>query len=144
MAGFPLADPIVGILITVAILFVLRGAARDIYRRLMDAVDPALVDTAETALLAVPGVVTIESLQLRWTGHRLRAEAGIAVDPGLTVVQAHDIAGEAQHRLLHDVAKLAAVTVHVSPDGPDGQAQHDRLAHHYSSPDRTAVPGLTQ
>jgi len=48
MAGFPLADPIVGLLITVAILAVLRGAARDIYRRLMDAVDPNLVDAAST------------------------------------------------------------------------------------------------
>ena len=56
MAGFPLADPIVGLLITVAILAVLRGAARDIYRRLMDAVDPDLVDAAEAALREVPGV----------------------------------------------------------------------------------------
>ena len=40
LLGFPLADPIVGILITVAILFVLRGAETDIYRRLMEASTP--------------------------------------------------------------------------------------------------------
>ena len=80
LAGFPLADPIVGLLITVAILFVLKGAARDIYRRLMDAVDPSLVDTAETSLRAVPGVVDVDELRLRWIGHRLRAETGITVD----------------------------------------------------------------
>jgi cation diffusion facilitator family transporter len=54
-AGVPLADPLVGLLITVAILAVLRTAVRDVYRRLMDAVDPALVDRAEAALLATPG-----------------------------------------------------------------------------------------
>ncbi len=68
LAGFPLADPIVGILITVAILVVLRGAVTDIGRRLMDAVDPALVDTAEASLTTVPGVVGVEDLKLRWVG----------------------------------------------------------------------------
>jgi divalent metal cation (Fe/Co/Zn/Cd) transporter len=58
LAGFPLADPLVGLLITVAILFVLKGAATDIYRRLMDAVDPDLVDAAEISLRATPGALT--------------------------------------------------------------------------------------
>ena len=73
MAGFPLADPIVGLLITVAILAVLRGAARDIYRRLMDAVDPDLVDAADAAVRDVPGVRSVDSVQLRWIGHRMHA-----------------------------------------------------------------------
>jgi cation diffusion facilitator family transporter len=139
MAGFPPADPIVGILITVAILFVLRGAARDIYRRLMDAVDPALVDQAEAALQAAPGVVAVESLQLRWTGHRIRAEAGIVVDPDLTVVQAHDIAHDVQHRLLHDVPKLMTATVHVSPRDTPGRDHHAGLSHHPAALDSGAV-----
>lgn len=126
MAGFPLADPIVGLLITAAILVVLRGAAVDVYRRLMDAVDPRLVDTAEAAVRAVPGVVAVEELRLRWSGHRVRAEVGIAVDPGLSVVAAHDIATAVQHRLLHDVPKLVAATVHVGPHGDD----HGVLADH--------------
>ncbi|GAA1273502.1 cation diffusion facilitator family transporter [Pseudonocardia aurantiaca] len=139
MAGFPLADPIVGIVITVAILFVLRGAVTDIYRRLMDAVDPALVDQAEAALQAAPGVVAVESLQLRWTGHRIRAEAGVVVDPDLTLVQAHDIAHEVQHRLLHDVPKLMTATVHVSPRDTLGHDHHAGLSHHPIALDRGAV-----
>nr|WP_226363862.1 cation diffusion facilitator family transporter [Pseudonocardia abyssalis] len=130
LLGFPLADPIVGLLITAAILVVLRGAARDIYRRLMDAVDPALVDTAEAALREVPGVLDVESLRLRWIGHRLRAETAIAVDPTLSVVDAHALAARAQHRLLHDVPRLAAASVHVSPAGEHGAAHHAELAHH--------------
>jgi cation diffusion facilitator family transporter len=130
LAGFPLADPVVGLLITLAILVVLRGAARDIYRRLMDAVDPALVDRAEAALRRVEGVRGIEALRLRWLGHRVRAEVGIVVDGALSLVDAHAIAAEAHHRLLHEVPRLAGALVHTSPSGPDGRAHHDRLAHH--------------
>jgi cation diffusion facilitator family transporter len=127
LAGFPLADPIVGLLITVAILVVLRGAATDVYRRLMDGVDPHLVDTAESSIRAVPGVLDVDELRLRWTGHRLRAEVGIAVDPGMDVVAAHEVATSVQHRLLHDVPRLVAATVHVGPHGGD---HHAVLAHH--------------
>jgi cation diffusion facilitator family transporter len=130
LAGFPLADPIIGLLITVAILFVLKGAARDIYRRLMDAVDPDLVARAEQTLAGTSGVAKVESVRLRWIGHRVHAEAAIAVDPSLSVVEGHGIATEAQHRLLHHVPKLARVTVHVSPHGADGEVHHRLLAHH--------------
>ena len=131
MAGFPLADPIVGLLITVAILFVLKGAALDIYRRLMDAVDPDLVDTAESALRNVNGVIDIESLRLRWIGHRLHAETALIVNPDLSVVDAHAISTAAHHHLLHEVPKLATATVHVSPAGPEGEAHHAQLQHHH-------------
>lgn len=133
LAGFPLADPIVGLLITVAILFVLRSAAVDVYRRLMDAVDPELVTAAESALATTPGVLAVEDVKMRWVGHRVRAEAGIAVDPELSVTEAHGIAIEAHHRLLHDVPKLVEATVHVSPDGPVGEDQHALIAHHVAA-----------
>lgn len=73
--GFPLADPIVGLLITAAILAVLRTAARDVFRRLLDGVDPAMVDAAEQALAARPGVQAVRSVRMRWIGHRLHAES---------------------------------------------------------------------
>lgn len=130
LAGFPLADPIIGLLITVAILFVLRGAARDIYRRLMDAVEPTLVDQAEASLRTVAGVRDVDSVRLRWVGHTIRAEIGLTVDPALGLVAAHAIAVDAHHRLLHDVPRLVDATVHVSPDGPVGHAQHADIAHH--------------
>ena len=115
LAGFPLADPIVGLLITAAILAVLRTAARDIYRRVMDGVDPELVDTAEAALRSVPGVRDVDDLRLRWIGHRLRAEAGLSVDSRLSFPAAHDLAHHARDTLLHAVPRLADATVHVSP-----------------------------
>src|SRR6202035_681193 len=77
--GFPLADPIIGLLITVAILAVLRTAARDIFRRLLDGVDPEIVDAAESSLVANPGVKAVRSIRMRWIGHRLHADAELDV-----------------------------------------------------------------
>ncbi|MEY9967265.1 cation diffusion facilitator family transporter [Streptacidiphilus sp. MAP12-16] len=111
--GWGQADPVVGLLITVAVLLVLRDAAREVFRRLMDAVDPALVDAAEGALGAVGGVRAVGSVRLRWVGHGLRAETEIAVAPELTVVAAHAVAVEAEHTLLHAVPRLTAATVHI-------------------------------
>ncbi|MEV8128680.1 cation diffusion facilitator family transporter [Streptomyces sp. NPDC085944] len=127
--GWRAADPIVGLLITAAILMVLRDAAREVYRRLMDSVDPALVDTAEDALRAVDGVRGVGQVRMRWIGHALRAEADIVVDPDLTVVQAHALAVAAEHALIHAVPRLTAATVHTDHTTHDGDP-HATLAHH--------------
>nr|WTB28802.1 cation diffusion facilitator family transporter [Streptomyces sp. NBC_00830] len=127
--GWQLADPIVGLLITLAILMVLKDAAKEVFRRLMDAVDPALVDTAEGALRAVDGVRDVGQVRMRWIGHALRAEADIIVDPQLTVVQAHTLAVAAEHALIHAVPRLTAATVHTDHT-TDGGDPHAALAHH--------------
>ncbi len=132
--GWRYADPVVGLLITAAILLVLRDAAGEVFRRIMDAVDPALLDRAEESLRRVRGVREVGELRMRWIGHRLRAEVAVVVDADLTVRQAHDIAVDAEHALLHAVPKLSAALVHADPapaaDGPD---PHLALAHHITA-----------
>lgn len=129
--GFPLADPLVGLAITVAILVILVGAARDVLRRLLDAVDPAMVDHAERVLAGVPGVEHVEGVRMRWTGHRVRAEADVTVDPDLDVRAAHDISETARHELLHAVKGLDDVTVHVGPAlGEEHGDPHGLTSHH--------------
>lgn len=113
--GFPLADPIVGLLITAAILAVLRTAARDVFRRLLDGVDPAMVDAAEQALAARPGVQAVRSVRMRWIGDRLHADAELDVDPALDLAQAHRIAHDAEHELTHTVPKLTTALIHAYP-----------------------------
>lgn len=113
--GFPLADPIVGLLITAAILAVLRTAARDVFRRLLDGVDPVMVDAAEQALAARPGVQAVRSVRMRWIGHRLHADAELDVDPALDLAQAHRIAHDAEHELTHTVPKLTTALIHAYP-----------------------------
>ena len=128
--GWDWADPAVGLLITVAILAVLRQAAREIYRRLMDAVDPALVDQVEQTLGATPGVLAVGQVRLRWIGHHLRAECEVTVDAGASAVQAHQVAVNAEHALLHAVPRLTAALVHADPQPHGGADYHAELASH--------------
>ncbi|MDT7846589.1 cation diffusion facilitator family transporter [Streptomyces justiciae] len=132
--GWQLADPIVGLAITAAIALVLRDAAREVFRRVMDAVDPGLVDRAERALLEVEGVRGVGELRLRWIGHRLRAEVAVVVDGDATVRQAHGIAVDAEHALLHAVPRLTAALVHADPAPLPGESDpHLTLAHHMAA-----------
>jgi cation diffusion facilitator family transporter len=126
--GWRWADPVVGLLITVAILAVGWQAAREVGRRLMDSVDPALTEKAEAALRATPRVLDVGQVRLRWVGRTMRAECEISVDPACSVVQAHDIAVGAEHALIHAIPRLAAASVHADP--LDGTDHHTVLAHH--------------
>ncbi|OBB67521.1 cation diffusion facilitator family transporter [Mycobacterium sp. 852014-50255_SCH5639931] len=117
--GYPIADPVVGMIITVAIVAVLYRAVRDIFRRLMDAVDPSLVDTAEACLAARPGVRSVRSIRMRWIGHQLHADAELDIDPNTSLEDAHRIAHDAEHELTHAVPKLNSALVHAYP------AHHD-------------------
>lgn len=128
--GWRWADPVVGLLITVAILAVLRQAARDVYRRLMDAVDPALVEKAEATMRHTPGVLGVGQVRLRWTGHQLRAECEIVVDHDATAVQAHRVAVDTEHALMHTLPRLTAALVHADPEPRDGSDHHAALASH--------------
>jgi cation diffusion facilitator family transporter len=130
--GWRLADPIVGLAITLAILGVLRGATRDIYRRLMDAVDPSLVEQVEREAGEVAGVERVDGVRVRWIGHELRAELNVTVGRDLRVFEAHEIAEAVRHALLHHVRRLADATVHTDPYPLPGSDPHELTAHHYN------------
>jgi cation diffusion facilitator family transporter len=128
--GFPLADPIVGLLVTVAILAATRQAAREVFGRLLDAVDPALVALVDRVVRTTPGVVDVGEVRLRWIGHALRAECEVTVAPTLSIVDAHRVAEETQHRLLHQVRRLTSALVHADPEPAVGEDHHTLSAHH--------------
>lgn len=114
--GWERADPVVGLAVSIAIFAILRTAARDIYRRIMDAVDPELVQRIEDLAGAVPGVNRVTGCQVRWMGHRLRADIAIAVDGQLTVSEGHAISHEVAHALSHQVRHLDTVFVHTGDE----------------------------
>jgi cation diffusion facilitator family transporter len=130
--GWTWGDPVIGLVITVAIVGVLRSAARQVFARLMDAVDPVLVDQIEHVLSHTDGVRRVGAVRVRWIGHSLHGEAEVLVDPGSTLAQAHTIAHEAEHDLLHSVHRLTSAIVHAGPDEP-APAAHRLAAHHRGS-----------
>lgn len=115
-AGFERADPIVGLLISVAIFAVLRGAVVQIYYRLMDAVDPSIVDRVEVVAAATDGVLAVETPRVRWLGHRLEADLTIVVAAGLAADEGHAIADAVVRRLTGGIRHLDDVRIHVHVD----------------------------
>ena len=128
--GFPLADPIMGLLITVAILFIVKDSALIMWERLMDAVDPALVENVERVASGVPGVLDVHGVRMRWMGHKLTTEFHIEVDEDLSTRDSHRIVEEIRHGLFHEMPRLCVICVHVDPCGHSGEDPHALTAHH--------------
>jgi divalent metal cation (Fe/Co/Zn/Cd) transporter len=104
-----LADPIVGLVISIAIFILLWGAARAIGRRVLDGVDPSLVAQAEDVVGSVPGITGVEDVRLRWTGHRLSVDATVTSDPAMPVGRFHELEHEADQIIRSQLSGINAV-----------------------------------
>jgi cation diffusion facilitator family transporter len=127
--GFPLADPIIGLLITIAILRIVWDSAKSVFTRVLDGVDPDVVDEIRHVVDHVEGVQDITEVRVRWLGHRLHAELNIAVSRKSSVECGHDIAREVRHQLLHHLNYLSNATIHVDPANESGESHHHITNH---------------
>ena len=127
--GYPLVDPLVGLVITIAILGIVWQSGKAVFTRMLDGVEPGISDEIRHATQHVSGVLGVSEVRPRWIGHRLHTEINIAVDPELTVAAGHEIAKEVDHQLLHHLAYLSRATIHVDPVEQAGE-QHHRIAGH--------------
>ena len=123
--GFPIVDPIIGILIGIAILFITKDAILTMWYRLMDAIDPEYMDQSEAVIIQQQGVEALNRVRMRWMGHRIQAEIYIAVDPNLTTLESHNIVEEVRHALFHEIPNLSEVVVHVDPWLDQPEAAHE-------------------
>ncbi|HIH73844.1 MAG TPA: cation transporter [Methanosarcina sp.] len=122
--GYPLADPIIGLLITIAILRIVWDAGKSVFSRILDGVDPGVVDDIRYVVGQVEDVKDITEIRVRWLGHRLYAEVNIAVDSGLSVKEGHEIAVNVRHAMLHGLDYLSNAVVHIDPLGASGEIFH--------------------
>jgi cation diffusion facilitator family transporter len=116
--GFSFADPIVGLVISIAVFVLLWGTARDIGRRLLDGVDPSLVAQAEEAVGSVPGITGVEAVRLRWIGHRLNVEATVTSDPAMPVGRFHELEHQADQIIRSQQSGINAVRLNPSAHPP--------------------------
>jgi cation diffusion facilitator family transporter len=122
--GFPLADPIVGLLISIAILRIVWQSGKSVFTRLLDGVDPEVGDEVRQVVGETPGVEAVSEVRVRWLGHRLWADVNVAVASDLTVQRGHEIAQEVHHRLLQRLRYLSNATIHVDPVTHSGEEHH--------------------
>ena len=113
--GAPMLDPLVGLVIGIAILFIVFDTARDISYRVMDAVEPSIPALIARTAHETQGVMDVHDVAVRWVGHRQRTEFHITVDCQITTCESHQIAEDLRHRLFHTMPALVDATVHVDP-----------------------------
>lgn len=116
VVGWNWADPIVGLVIAglIAVLFV--RTTRPVVARLLDVTDPELTHAVYAAAAATPGVRGVEAVQVRWLGHRARAELAVCVDPALSVAGAAVICESVAQEVRAHVGPVKTATVRGVPD----------------------------
>jgi len=112
--GVPLLDPLVGLGITIAILFIVRNAAATVWVRLLDGIEPEILQAISHAPTHVGGVRAVRSVRARWVGHKIYSEVEIAVDADLRVPEANAIAKAVERSLKEHVRLLGEVVVRVA------------------------------
>jgi cation diffusion facilitator family transporter len=128
-AGYPLADPVVGLLISIAIFVLVWQSAGSIVLRALDGVETQALQDIVHAAGHVFGVAEVTDVRARWIGHRLHADLNITVSRTLSVGEGHEIAKAVRHQLLHHLPHLGSMSVHVDPDGQGGERHHRIGAH---------------
>jgi cation diffusion facilitator family transporter len=127
--GYPLADPIVGLIITIAIFGIVVQSGKQIFTRMLDGVDPDVIDDIRHAAAQAHGVKEVTEVRARWLGHRLHAEINVTLPSQITISAAHAIAEEVRHQMLHHLKYLSLVVVHVDPEEKSGEQYH-RIEQH--------------
>lgn len=121
--GFPLADPIVGLGITIAIFGIVWQSARSVLTRMLDGVEPGLVDDIGHAAAHVPGVGKLVEAKARWLGHKLHVEVVVALDEGLLLAEANAVTAKLQAELFTHIPALSVANIRfVPPSSGHGHA----------------------
>ncbi|MBI4971709.1 MAG: cation transporter [Candidatus Omnitrophica bacterium] len=123
--GFPLADPIIGLLITIAILKIVWDSAKAVFLRVLDGIEPEVIEEIRHAAAHVPQVKEVTEIRARWIGHRIHAELNVAVDSKLSVEEGHNVAKEVKHQLLHHLNYLSNAVIHIDPLNASGEIHHE-------------------
>jgi cation diffusion facilitator family transporter len=111
--GFPLADPMVGLIITIFIFGIVWQSGRTVFTRLLDGIDPAIADEIRHAADHVAGIEEVADVKARWLGHRLHADVVIAVKSDLRLHEANRISEAFRAELFQLLPALAAANIRI-------------------------------
>lgn len=110
--GFPLADPLIGLGISIAIFGIVWQSARAVTIRALDGIEPDTIHEIEHAVQRVTGIERVVEIKARWLGHKLRAEVGISLAPAMSVEEASGVIQQVRQELHEHMPHLAGVVVY--------------------------------
>jgi len=115
LMGYPILDPIAALIVGFMVAKMGWSFGWDALHDLMDrGVDEVEVTAIRQTLAETPGVANVHDLRTRKMGDMIIVDAHLEVDATLTVEQGHDIAVEAQKRVMARHRVLNLMT-HVDP-----------------------------
>jgi cation diffusion facilitator family transporter len=120
--GMPLADPVVGLLITLVIFAIVWQSGRAVFTRMLDGVEPETIDGIRHAASHVAGVERVVDARARWAGHRLLADVTVAIDDRLPLAAANEIAAALRQEMSAHIPALAAANICFAPAGSPSAA----------------------
>ena len=120
--GVPIADPVVGIFVAVAIVWAAIEVFKGAHTTLSDQqrLDPREV---RKAVMGFQGVEGCHNIRSRGTGATIHMDMSILVDPALTVEKGHAIARDLESFLCSQYDGLADVVIHVEPNDEDQRSR---------------------
>jgi cation diffusion facilitator family transporter len=124
LIGVPIIDPIIGLLITITIAIILKNASIAIFRRLLDGIEPGILQEIEHAPLHVAGVQDVHQVRARWLGHKVHTDLHVTVDRRLSVADSHAIVQQIEQALASQIPAFGGATIHICPCShpePNGQ-----------------------
>lgn len=133
--GFPLADPLIGLLITIAIFGIVWQSAKSVLTRMLDGVEPGMVAEVRHSAEHVPGITKVLDVKARWLGHKLHTDVAVQVDGDLSVAKADKISAALKRELFGHIPVLTVANVRVHGSDPESiTAQTTTRAggHHYA------------
>lgn len=128
--GYPLADPIIGLLITVAIFGIVWQSSKAVFTRMLDGIEPAVIDEIQHVAEHVKGITGVEQIQARWIGHRQQVDMSISMPPSATVGETQSVIAELQSQLFAHLPALSAANIRLAM--PAGQAEVHETGHHHA------------
>ncbi len=115
--GYPWADPVMGLVITAVLLKIVWESGQTVFSRLLDGVEPDVLESFHHAIHHVPEVEesAIANLRTRWLGHRLHVEMDLMMAPTLTLQESQEITHTVEARLKAHISYLGLVVVRAVP-----------------------------
>lgn len=143
--GYPLADPIIGLVITIMIFGIVWQSAKAVFTRALDGVEPETTAEIRHAAEHIPEIRQVLDVRARWLGHRLNAELDVALDGDLSLTEADAIAMQFEHELMGHIPALASARIRVRPydsASPEPRVDHSAAPHSaHHAPDTVAIKG---
>lgn len=120
--GFPLVDPIAGLIIS---LFIVKSAFdifKDAVGKMTDrACDDKTVEEMRALILSHQNVLSIDVLRTRLFGDKIYVDVEIGVDGSISLSESHDIAHSVHDALESRFPHIKHCMIHVNPENKEAE-----------------------